>query len=109
MRVEPDKRFRRDGDDLRTSVDVPLAVAIAGGEVVRCRPWRASGSVSASPGETQNGKVLRLRGLGMPRLKGSGHGDLFAEVAVRLRFPTPAALRQWAEAEVSPPAAPSGD
>jgi DnaJ-class molecular chaperone len=36
------------------------------------------------PAETQNGAQLRLRGLGMPRLRGEVSGDLIAEVDVRL-------------------------
>jgi DnaJ-class molecular chaperone len=36
------------------------------------------------PPDTQNGARLRLRGLGMPRLRGGGNGDLIAEVDVRL-------------------------
>jgi DnaJ-class molecular chaperone len=49
------------------------------------------------PKETQNGKVLRLRGLGMPHLKGGGHGDLLAEVFVELPLPPDPELKSWAE------------
>jgi DnaJ-class molecular chaperone len=36
------------------------------------------------PPETQNGRVFRLRGKGMPALKGGGKGDLLARVKVVL-------------------------
>ena len=36
------------------------------------------------PPLTQNGRVFRLGGQGMPRLDGSGRGDLFAKVRVVL-------------------------
>ncbi|HEY8740786.1 MAG TPA: DnaJ C-terminal domain-containing protein, partial [Candidatus Dormibacteraeota bacterium] len=49
------------------------------------------------PPETQNGKVLRLRGVGMPRLKGDDRGDLLAEVDVRLPIPLTPAARELAE------------
>jgi molecular chaperone DnaJ len=35
------------------------------------------------PESTQSGATVRLRGLGMPRLQGSGRGDLFVHVDVR--------------------------
>jgi len=34
--------------------------------------------------ETQNGKLIRLQGKGMPRLGGGGTGDLYARVKVVL-------------------------
>jgi DnaJ-class molecular chaperone len=36
------------------------------------------------PALTQNGKTFKLGGLGMPRMKGEGKGDLYARVRVRL-------------------------
>jgi DnaJ-class molecular chaperone len=36
------------------------------------------------PQETQNGRVFRLAGKGMPRLRGDGNGNLFARVKVVL-------------------------
>ena len=50
------------------------------------------------PAGTQNGARLRLRGLGMPRLRQGGHGDMIAEVDVRLPSPVPEELRSAAEA-----------
>jgi DnaJ-class molecular chaperone len=41
---------------------------------------------------------LRLRGLGMPRLRGGGHGDLIAEVELRLPDPTSPEGRALTEA-----------
>ena len=82
--VRPDPRFEREGDDLRTEVDVPLTTALLGGEVVVPTP---TGRVAlAIPPETQPGRVFRLRGQGMPRLKGARgtRGDLLARVQVSL-------------------------
>jgi DnaJ-class molecular chaperone len=36
------------------------------------------------PPETQNGRTFRLAGQGMPRLGGSGRGDLYATVSAVL-------------------------
>ena len=96
VRVAPHPLFTREGDDLRTRVPVPIDVAILGGEVEV--PTIQGKRVSLKvPAETQNGKVLRLRGLGMPRLRAEGRGDLHAEVELRLPLPIKPAVREWAE------------
>jgi curved DNA-binding protein len=97
VRIEDHPLFRREGDNVRARVEVPLDVALLGGDVQV--PTLKGTRVSLSiPAETQNGKVMRLRGLGMPKLKGSGHGDLLAEVDVRLPFPLTPEVKALAEA-----------
>ena len=77
MNVLPDPRFERDGANLKTTVDIPLLDAILGGE--DHVPRRPAASRSRFPAETQNGRVFRLRGQGMPKLKAKGErGDLLA-------------------------------
>ena len=80
--VRPDPRFERRGDDLHTEVAVPLTVAVLGGEVEA--PTVKGHVMLKVPPLTQNGRVFRLAGLGLPRLNGSGKGDLFARVTVKL-------------------------
>jgi DnaJ-class molecular chaperone len=96
VRVLPHPRFTRDGDDLREQVEVPLDVALLGGEVP-VRTLRGTTAQLRIPTTTQNGARLRLRGLGMPKLRGGGHGDLIAEVAVRLPEKLSAAAKRLAE------------
>lgn len=80
--VRPHDRYERRGDDLHTDIEVPLTTAVLGGEV----EVQAIGRKVALkiPPQTQNGRVFRLAGLGMPRLNRSGKGDLYARVNVRL-------------------------
>ena len=83
--VSPHKRFERKGDDLLIVVEVPLADAVLGGEVEV--PTITGKRVALKvPSETQNGRVLRLKGKGMPRKRGAAtsHGDLLAAVKVVL-------------------------
>jgi DnaJ-class molecular chaperone len=80
--VRPHKRFERRGDDLYTDVDVPLTDAVLGGEVQV--PTMTSQVMLKVPPLTQNGRNIRLSGLGMPRLGGNGKGDLYARVKVAL-------------------------
>ncbi len=84
VHVRPSERFERVGDDLRTDVDVPLYTAVLGGEVVLETP---TGKVALSiPADTQNGRVFRLRGKGMPKAKSEKHerGDLLARARIVL-------------------------
>jgi curved DNA-binding protein len=96
VNVQPHPVFRREGDDLFARVPVPLDVALLGGEVDVPTPAGTRVSVRVPP-ETQNGTRLRLRGLGMPRLRGEGSGDLYAEVDVRLPVPLTPEVRELAE------------
>jgi DnaJ-class molecular chaperone len=81
--VLPDRRFERDGANLTTTIDSPLVTAMLGGDVHVPTP---TGRVELRiPAETQNGRVFRLRGQGMPRVKTPAErGDLMARVNVVL-------------------------
>ena len=80
--LRPHKLFERKNGDLHVEVPVPLTVAVLGGEV---EVPTLKGKVALKvPAETQNGRVFRLAGQGMPRLGDLAKGDLFARVRVIL-------------------------
>jgi DnaJ-class molecular chaperone len=82
VRILPHQLFQRKGDDLYVEVAVPLLTAVLGGEVEVPTP---KGKVMLKiPPETQNGRVFRLSGQGMPHLGNSSYGDMFAKVKVVL-------------------------
>ncbi|MBI2887372.1 MAG: J domain-containing protein [Chloroflexi bacterium] len=82
--LRPHDRFERRGDDLHLEVQVPLVIAVLGGEV-QIPTLRGSSIMLKVPPETQNGQVIRLAGLGMPLMGNpSAHGDLYARVKVLL-------------------------
>jgi curved DNA-binding protein len=83
VRLRAHHTFTREGDNLRVRVPVPLGVALLGGSVEVPTPGGKRVALTV-PAGTQNGTQLRLRGLGMPRLRGDASGDLLAEVDVRL-------------------------
>ncbi len=84
VKVQPDPRFKRDGDNLHVDVPVDLYTALLGGEVY-VPHLRGKALALTIPPETQNGRTFRLAGQGMPLLKSPDrHGDLFARVEVRL-------------------------
>ena len=74
--------FVRDGDDLFCEIPVPFVTAALGGEIaVPTLDGKASVKI---PAGTQNGTIFKLRGKGMPHLRGSGHGQLLVRVAVEV-------------------------
>jgi len=78
--VRPHATIERQGDDLHVSIPVPLTVAALGGEVQVPTP---KGKLALKiPAETQNGRVFRLAGQGMPHPGKTTKGDLLAKVNV---------------------------
>ncbi len=74
--------FSRDGDDLFCEIPVPFVAAALGGEVgVPTLDGKASVKI---PAGTQSGTIFKLRGKGMPHLRGSGHGQLLVRIAVEV-------------------------
>jgi len=84
VHIVPHANFTRDGTTLRTSVDVPLAVAMLGGEIPVTTP-NGRKLMLHIPEGTANGRSFRLRSQGMPHLnQPDKRGDLYAEVNVVL-------------------------
>lgn len=81
--VRPDSRFRRTGDDLNLEVNVPLVDAVLGTEIEVLTLGGKKLALKVPP-ETQNGKVFRLAGQGMPHLGGNTRGDLLVKANVVL-------------------------
>jgi curved DNA-binding protein len=81
--VQPDPHFERDGDDLKTEAPVDLYTLILGGEAL---VKTLNGHVSMKvPPETQPGRIIRLRGQGMPHLRDpQQRGDLYVKVQAKL-------------------------
>ena len=73
--------FQRDGVNLFCRVPVSMITAALGGEVEVPTIDGGKSRVKV-PAGTQTGKQLRLRGKGMPALRGGGAGDMMIELAV---------------------------
>jgi molecular chaperone DnaJ len=86
IHVEPHRYFRRQGNDLLLELPINFAQAALGDQVEI--PTLEGTTELKIPGGTQTGRVVRLRGKGVPYLNESGRGDL----QVRLRVETPTDL-----------------
>jgi len=98
IEVLPDKRFQRENDDLTMTAPVDLFTLLLGGKVSVSGLDRTV-SLNIPPG-TANGKVFRLRGLGMPNIKHPDQrGDLFVTVEAilpqRLTAKEKELVEQW--------------
>lgn len=91
VQVRPHPRFTRQGSDVLHELHVPVTQATLGAHI----PFETLDGVEdlVIPRSTQNGRVFRLRGRGVPHVQGRGRGDLVVQVVVD----TPADLGGEAE------------
>jgi molecular chaperone DnaJ len=81
VEVEKHELFERDGVNLYCRVPVSMAKAALGGAIEVPTIDGGRGRVQIPEG-SQSGRQMRLRGKGMPALRGGGVGDMFIELAV---------------------------
>lgn len=81
VQVAPHPVFSREGDDLQCTLPVPMSAAGLG-TTVELETLDGPRVVEV-PSGTQFGERIVLRGLGAPRLRSSGRGDLVVFVEVR--------------------------
>jgi molecular chaperone DnaJ len=84
--VQSDARFERNGVDLHATVNVPMTVAALGGSV-DFDTLDDTRELAIAAG-TQSGAVIPLKGMGVPKLRGRGRGDLY----IRVQVDTPTGL-----------------
>lgn len=81
IEVTPHEIFEREGTTLACRVPVSFATAALGGEI-EVPTLDGGRSRVKVPAGAQSGKQMRLRGKGMPALRGPGFGDMLIELAV---------------------------
>lgn len=81
--IHNDTPFERDGDNLRSKVEIDLYTAILGGDVI-VNTLNGKVKIKVNP-FTQNGTINRLKGKGFPKYKADGQfGDLLLTYQVAL-------------------------
>lgn len=83
IHVTPHAQYRREGDNLIQTLQVDLFSAVLGGKQ---EADTLTGKISITiPAGTQNGKILRIKGKGMPVYnQPEQHGDLLLEIQVNI-------------------------
>ncbi len=82
IHVKEHEIFERHGDDLFCEIPIKFTLAALGGSIdVPTLSGRASLKI---PAGTQSGTTFRLRGKGMPHLRGGGYGDHLVKAHVEV-------------------------
>ena len=81
--------FQRDSTSLFCQIPISIVTATLGGEI-DCPTLDGGKTRVKIPSGVQNGKQLRLRGKGMPSVRGNSFGDLYIELVIE----TPVNLNQ---------------
>ncbi len=106
LEVEEDPRFLRDGADLIYELPITFTQAALGAELEVPTVGEGVARLKIAAG-TQSGRLLRMRGRGLPHLQGAGRGDLIVRVVVwtptSLTAEQEKLLRRLAEVEQAPP------
>ncbi len=101
LHVEPHEFFERDGNVLYCQIPISMVQA-AIGDTIEIPTLDGSRSVKIHPG-TQSGEIIRLKGDGVPNLRGYGRGDLLIDIQVKtpvkLNKRQEELLREFAEIE----------
>ena len=82
VHIAPDSTFTRKGDDLYVEQSVDVYTLVLGGELTV--PTMTGKITLTVPAHSQNGRKLRIAGKGMPRLRGSGHGDFYVTLVAHV-------------------------
>ncbi len=80
--VKPHPRFQREGTTLKLDMDISMVEAALGADIEV--PTLKESVKYRIPEGTQSGTVFRLKGYGIPSLRGSGKGDLMVRVQVQI-------------------------
>ena len=79
--VKPNRFFQREGMDLKCRVPISMVTAAMGGPLEVPTIDGKRSRVTVPPG-TQSGQQLRMKGKGMPMLRGTTRGDMYIELSV---------------------------
>jgi molecular chaperone DnaJ len=80
VEIRPDTQFIREADDLIVEKDISYSDAVLGA-IVEVPTVDGPLKVRVQPG-TQSGTLIRLRGKGVPHLRGGGRGDQYVKITI---------------------------
>jgi molecular chaperone DnaJ len=81
VHVQSDKRFVRDGADIRSEINISFPNAALGSKIeIDTLEGKTTLKI---PSGTQSGEIFRLKGKGLKRINHFGHGDQYVKVNVK--------------------------
>lgn len=80
VNIKPHSMFEREGSDLYVKVEIPYSMAVLGGKI-EVPTLNDDLTIKIRPG-TQSGTLIRLRGKGVPNLRGRGTGDEYVRIDI---------------------------
>ena len=84
VRIEPSELYEREGNDLHVVANITMVQAALGAKL-KVEGIMPDEEVEVTvPEGTQNGRILRVRGAGMPKLRSDRRGDLLVHVNVQI-------------------------
>jgi len=81
--ILPHKIFERRGDDLYVQKEIPLSLAVLGGEI-EVETLEGKTLLLKIPPGTESGKIFKISGKGIPHFSGFGRGNLYVEIKVKI-------------------------
>lgn len=82
VEVQPDSRFKREGQDLITEVEISIAQAVLG-DNISVTTIDGPLKLKIKPG-TQSGLLIRLKNMGVSSVRGHGRGDHYVRIKVSI-------------------------
>lgn len=82
IEVKPSSEYLREGNDLVVEKEISYSQAVLG-DVVDVPTIDGSVKLRIQPG-TKSGTLIRLRGKGVPHVRGSGRGDEYVKVQIQV-------------------------
>lgn len=83
LHVQPHRYFKRQGNDLLLEIPIDVAQATLGTEF-EVKSLDGKGQALKVPAGSQSGRIVRLRGEGVPILRERGRGDLLVQLKVKI-------------------------
>jgi molecular chaperone DnaJ len=81
--IKPHKIFKRKGDNVFLKVPISLTQAVLGGEV-EIPTLEGKEIILKVPAGSESGKIIRVKGKGIPHFSGFGRGDMFVELEIKV-------------------------
>jgi molecular chaperone DnaJ len=83
VQIKPHKTFKVKGADLYSSINVPLSLAVLGGEIEQTMLDGSKVQVSIPKGSQPNSEI-KIKSQGMPYMKSSSKGDLYLNLTIKI-------------------------